>query len=147
MKEIVQPVSKEKHMRKKKLALQLAAIASVATLGLAGCAAGDDSSSGDTYKIAYLSYAVANSYDSPMLAAAQAVAGENNAEVTVFDANNDPNLQYQQLQDVISSGQYDGIITQPIFGTGLVDLVSDDQVAVAFAVAGFDPRGDQVGVL
>jgi ribose transport system substrate-binding protein len=125
MKEIVQPVSKEKHMRKKKLALQLAAIASVATLGLAGCAAGDDSSSGDTYKIAYLSYAVANSYDSPMLAAAQAVAGENNAEVTVFDANNDPNLQYQQLQDVISSGQYDGIITQPIFGTGLVDLVSE----------------------
>jgi ribose transport system substrate-binding protein len=71
-----------------------------------------------------MSFAVTNSYDSPMLAAAKAVAEANGAVVTVFDANNDPNAQYQQLQDVITSGKYQGIITQPIFGTGLVDLVS-----------------------
>jgi ribose transport system substrate-binding protein len=112
-------------MRKQKLLLSVAAMAAVTTLGLAGCAAEGGGSSGDQLKVAYLSFAVANSYDSPMLAAAQAVAAENNIEVTVFDANNDPNLQYQQLQDAISSGQYDGIITQPIFGTGLVDLVSE----------------------
>ncbi len=76
-----------------------------------------------TLRIAYLSFAVANSYDAPMLAAAQAVASDNNAKLTVFDANNDPKAQFAQLQDVIASGQYDGIILQPIFGTGLVDLV------------------------
>lgn len=75
------------------------------------------------FNIAYLSFAVANSFDAPMLASAQAVAADNNAKVTVFDANNDPQAQYSQLQDVITSKKYDGIIAQPIFGTGLVDLV------------------------
>ncbi len=73
--------------------------------------------------IAYLSFAVENSYDAPMLAAAQAVASDNNATMKVFDANNSPQTQYSQLQDVINSGQYNGIILQPIFGTGLLTLV------------------------
>jgi len=73
--------------------------------------------------IAYLSFAVENSYDAPMLAAAQAVASDNNATMKVFDADNSPQTQYSQLQDVITSGQYNGIILQPIFGTGLITLV------------------------
>ncbi len=78
---------------------------------------------GKTLSIAYLSFAVENSYDAPMLAAAQAVASDQNATVKVFDANNSPQTQYSQLQDVINSGQYSGIIVQPIFGTGLLSLV------------------------
>jgi ribose transport system substrate-binding protein len=58
-----------------------------------------------------------------MLAAAQGVASDENANVKVFDANNSPQTQYSQLQDVINSGQYGGIIVQPIFGTGLLSLV------------------------
>ena len=73
--------------------------------------------------IAYLSFAVENSYDAPMLAAAEAVASDNNATLKVFDANNNPQTQYSQLQDAITSGQYQGIILQPIFGTGLISLV------------------------
>jgi ribose transport system substrate-binding protein len=41
----------------------------------------------------------------------------------VFDANNSPQTQFSQLQDAINSGQYQGIIVQPIFGTGLTSLV------------------------
>lgn len=77
------------------------------------------------FNIAYMSFAVANSFDAPMLASAQAVAADNNAKLTVFDANNDPKAQYSQLQDVITSKKYDGIIVQAIFGTGLVDLVKE----------------------
>jgi ribose transport system substrate-binding protein len=106
-----------------------------AAVGLAGCstAASSGTSSGASSaaaapsgvaQIAYLSFAVANSYDAPMLAAAQAAAADNNAKLTVFDANNDPKTQYSQLQNVISSGTYQGVIVQPIFGTGLTDLVS-----------------------
>ena len=73
--------------------------------------------------IAYLSFAVDNSYDAPMLAAAQAVASTDGATLKVFDANNNPQTQYDQLQTVINSGQYNGIITQPIESTGLVSLV------------------------
>jgi ribose transport system substrate-binding protein len=101
--------------------LSLVAVTAVATLGLAGCSS-DTSTGGDKPQIAYLSFAVTNSYDSPMLAAAKAVAEAAGAEVTVFDANNDPKVQYQQLQDAITSGKFQGIITQPIFGTGLTDL-------------------------
>lgn len=102
---------------------------SAATLALTGCSApssstGDGADANKPLKIAYMSFAVANSYDAPMLAAAQAVASDNNAKITVFDANNDPQAQFTQLQNVITSGDYDGIITQPIFGTGLIDLVT-----------------------
>jgi ribose transport system substrate-binding protein len=107
----------------------------VAAVGLAGCSTATGTTSSTTassaaaaptgvVQIAYLSFAVANSYDAPMLAAAQAAAADNNAKLTVFDANNDPKTQYSQLQNVISSGTYQGIIVQPIFGTGLTDLVS-----------------------
>ena len=74
-------------------------------------------------KIAYLSFAVANSYDAPMLAAARKVAKAQGASVSVFDAANDPNKQLQQLQTVITSKQYNGVILQPIFGPQLISTV------------------------
>jgi ribose transport system substrate-binding protein len=74
-------------------------------------------------KIAYLSFAVANSYDAPMLAAAKDAAKKGNASITVFDANNDPKKQFSQLQTLASSKQYDGIIVQPVFGGGLISGV------------------------
>ena len=114
------------HSPHRRVALMVAAL-SVAALTLAACsgpATSEEPTGDEPLEIAYLSFAVANSYDTPMLAAAEAVAAENNAKITVFDANNDPQAQYTQLQNVITSGQYDGIITQPIFGTGLVDLVA-----------------------
>ena len=114
------------------------AAATVAGVALAACgssggssstgtsssaSASSGSSSSKPLNLAYLSFAVENSYDAPMLAAAQAVASDNHATMKVFDANNSPQTQYAQLQDVISSGQYNGIILQPIFGTGLTGLV------------------------
>lgn len=81
-------------------------------------------SSAKHLKIAYLSFAVDNSYDAPMLAAAQAVAAADHATVTVFDAANDPATQYSQFQDAITSGGYNGIITQPIESTNLIPLVA-----------------------
>ncbi len=114
-----------------------ASVAVAATLALAACSSSSSSSSpagsggsssaspasNQPLSIAYMSFAVENSYDAPMLAAAQAVASDNNATLKVFDANNSPQTQFSQLQDVINSGQYQGIIVQPIFGTGLISLV------------------------
>jgi ribose transport system substrate-binding protein len=88
-------------------------------------------------EIAYLSFAVANSYDAPMLAAAQAAAAAGNAKLTVLDANLDPAAQTKQLQDAVASGKYDGIITQPLFGAGLVAGVQE-AIAAGIAVANID---------
>jgi len=121
----------------RRISRRSAALAAATTAGLALAACGSStssssssaapeaSSSSKALNIAYLSFAVENSYDAPMLAAAQAVASDNHATMKVFDANNSPQTQYAQLQDVISSGQYNGIILQPIFGTGLTGLVKE----------------------
>jgi ribose transport system substrate-binding protein len=75
------------------------------------------------YKVAYLSYGVANSYDAPMLAAAQAVAAADGVKLVVFDSQTSYTTQVSQLQDVVASGQYQGIIVQPIYGAALVPTV------------------------
>jgi ribose transport system substrate-binding protein len=95
------------------------------------------SAAAKTLEIAYLSFAVANSYDAPMLAAAQAAAAAGNAKLTVFDANLDPNNQVKQLQDAVASGKYDAIITQPLYGAGLVEDVKK-AIAAGIAVGNID---------
>ncbi len=74
-------------------------------------------------RVAYLSFAIANSYDAPMLAAAQNVAKASKAKVTVFDAANDPKKQLGELQTAITSKQFNAIIVQPIFGPQLLPTV------------------------
>jgi ribose transport system substrate-binding protein len=96
-------------------------VTAIAAAGLAGGASARTSAG--TVNIAYLSFAVANSYDAPMLAAAKQAASAGGAKITVFDANNSPNTQLSQLQTATSSGQYQAIIVQPIFGTGLISAV------------------------
>jgi ribose transport system substrate-binding protein len=96
---------------------------SSAAASTAASGAASASAAPKAMNIAYLSFAVDNTYDAPMLAAAQAVASTEGAKLTVFDANNNPQTQFNQLQTVISSGQYNGIITQPIVSTGLISLV------------------------
>jgi ribose transport system substrate-binding protein len=97
------------------------AIAAIAA-GVASAAA-DRNAAAKPVRIAYLSFAVANSYDAPMLAAAKKSAAAGGGKITVFDAANDPKKQFAQLQTAASSGQYDVIIVQPIFGTGLIGEV------------------------
>jgi len=100
-------------------------------------ATSSSSASGKTYNVAYLSYAVANDYDKGMLANAQAVAAKNGIKITVFDAANSSNTQYSQMQTAISSGKYQGIITQPIVGTALVPLVQQ-AIAAGIKVVNMD---------
>src|SRR3546814_3724689 len=123
----------------------------VAALGIAGLlligctpsadTGGDGSAAPEyeTIEVAFLSFAVANTYDTPMLEAAQQVADANNVNLTVFDANNDPTAQASQLQDAIASGQYQGIITQPIYGPGLIAGV-EQAIEAGIKVVNVDQR-------
>jgi ribose transport system substrate-binding protein len=75
--------------------------------------------------IAYFSFAVQNSYDAPMLAAARKAAAAGNADLTVFDANNAGQKQFSQVQDALATGSYDGLVIQSVDGAGLVPLVKE----------------------
>jgi ribose transport system substrate-binding protein len=100
------------------------AVAALVVTALVAAAAGATRSRASApVRVAYLSYAVANSYDAPMLAAAKAVAKAQGAKVTVFDAANDPKKQLSELQTVASSKQYQAIIVQPIFGPQLTTAI------------------------
>jgi ribose transport system substrate-binding protein len=90
-----------------------------------------------TLQLAYLSFAVANSYDAPMLGAAQASAAAGNAKLTVFDANLDPAAQTKQLQDAVASGKFDGIVLQPLYGAGLVSG-AQDAIKAGVAIGNID---------
>ncbi|MBA2720136.1 MAG: sugar ABC transporter substrate-binding protein [Chloroflexi bacterium] len=90
-----------------------------------------------TLELAYLSFAVANSYDAPMLAAAQGAAAAGNAKLTVFDANLDPAAQAKQLQDAVASGKFDGIVLQPLYGAGLV-TGAQDAIKAGIAIGNID---------
>jgi ribose transport system substrate-binding protein len=107
--------------RRRLIGATAAALAVCALTAAAGSAS--RSRAAAPIRVAYLSYAVANSYDAPMLAAAKAVAKSNGAKVTVFDAANDPKKQLAELQTAASSKQYDAIIVQPIFGPQLTSAI------------------------
>jgi ribose transport system substrate-binding protein len=119
----------------------LVAIAGLAVAACSGSTASTAPSGGAAadkpLEIAYLSFAVANSYDAPKLAAAKAAAAAGNANLTVFDANLDPNAQVKQLQDAVASGRYDAIITQPLYGAGMVEDVKK-AIAAGIKVGNID---------
>ncbi len=102
-----------------------------------GSTAAPPSLAAKTLELAYLSFAVANSYDAPMLAAAQGSAAAGNAKITVFDANLDPAAQTKQLQDAVASGKFDGIILQPLYGAGLV-TGAQDAIKAGVAIGNID---------
>ncbi|MDA8301978.1 MAG: sugar ABC transporter substrate-binding protein [Actinomycetota bacterium] len=117
-----------------------AVLSAVALTGLAAAPTGASAPprhQGRTLHVAYLSFAVQNSYDAPMLRAARQEAKKANVDLTVFDAENSPTKQYAELQDAITSHKYQGIIVQPIFGTGLLGLVRQ-AIAAHIAVANMD---------
>src|SRR3954470_16036357 len=107
-------------MRVAVAAMVLLAVGAAAAVVAGGAAGGKTAK---PVRVAYLSFAVANSYDAPMLAAAKAVAKQQNAKVTVLDAANDPKKQLAELQTAVSSKQYDAVIVQPIFGPQLIPTI------------------------
>ncbi len=98
---------------------------SSAQASASGSATTSASSSGSSGKakqvhMAFLAFAVANSYQMPMINAARAAATKAGASFTVLDANNSPTTQNSQLQTAISSGHYNVLLMQPVFGAGAV---------------------------
>ena len=81
-----------------------------------------------TYEIAYLSASSANTWLSASVREMQAVASANDINITEFDAQFDPAKQTAQLQDVIASGKYDGVVVCAIYGVG---LIPDIEAAIA----------------
>jgi ribose transport system substrate-binding protein len=106
---------------------------SVIAAGLGGKAT---AGSGKTLQIAYLNPSAANTWLLESKIAMQKVAAKRNAQVTEFDAQFDATKQAQQIQDVIASGKYQGIVLNPT-GAGLeTDVAAALKAGIKVAVIG-----------
>lgn len=79
-------------------------------------------------QIAYLSASSANTWLAASLDEMEQVAAQNGMTITEFDAQFDPAKQAAQMQDVISSGQYAGMILVALTGAG---VTPDVEAAIA----------------
>lgn len=76
-------------------------------------------------QIAYLSASSANTWLLKSREAMEAIAADNNLEIVEFDAQFDGAAQQQQFQDVIASGQYDGVVLVSLAGAGSQPDIQD----------------------
>lgn len=74
----------------------------------------------ETNRVAYLSISSANTWLTSSAAEMEKVAAENNIEIVEFDAQFDAAKQTAQMQDVIASGKYAGIILVSFSGAGAI---------------------------
>ena len=94
-------------------------------------------------QIAYLSASSANTWYASSRQQMQQIADENGIKMVEFDAAFDPQVQTAQLQDVIASDEYDGVIVAAVNGPGLIPDIEDAlaqgiQVVVLNTVVGDD---------
>ena len=107
----------------------LLALAILPIIGLSACSAatsqGASSSAQPAIQIAYLSASSANTYLAASRVVMNKLAAEDNVKLTEFDGKFTPSVQTKQIQDVISSGRYKGIILATADGVGIQPSVKE----------------------
>ncbi len=121
----------------------MAAAALVAcTAALAACGGSDSGGGGATdggkraQNIAFLSPSAANTYISQTWEAMQRLAARRGVKLTEFDAAFDIAKQQQQLQAVIASNRYQGIVISPMGNALTADLEAPATAGLKLAVVG-----------
>lgn len=98
----------------------------VGSAGLVGCGGGGDSGSGGsnaTKRIAYLAASSENGFAKGAYAGILEAAKKEGADVKILDGKFDPTVQFNQLEDIIASKQYDGVVILVVDGVGISTLV------------------------
>ena len=95
-------------------------------IALTACSGNAPESGGEEQiRVAFLNVSAANTYLASARDAMTDYADEENVKITDFDAKFDAGIQANQIQDVISSGQYQGLILTALDGAGTVPAVQE----------------------
>lgn len=111
----------------------LSGTVALATVVLAsGCAtsgsSGSDQADAPT-QVAFLSASSANTWLAASRTSMDAAAKKANAKITQFDGKFQPGIQQKQIQDIISSKKYDGLIIASIDGEGIIPALNQATAA------------------
>lgn len=98
----------------KKSAAKFALVGALATTAMVSTAAAED------MNVAFINASSANTWLASSLAEMETIAAANGITITEFDGQFDPAKQATQMQDVITSGQYDGMVLVALNGPGVV---------------------------
>lgn len=82
-------------------------------------AAGDSGGSGKSHRIAFFTDSLDNAYLQAGVAAAKEVAAQRGARLDVISAGWDANKQLTQVQDAVTSGNYDALVVESVDGRTL----------------------------
>jgi ribose transport system substrate-binding protein len=127
------------------IALSVAAAGGVAACGSSGSGSSSGSSSGGSgktvKKIAFFGFASANSFAQATFAGIKEQAAKEGVQVKFFDPNFDSAKQVSQIQNAITSGQYQAFIVQSNDGNAVVPPIKEALAAGIKVVAEFTPVG------
>ena len=81
---------------------------------------------GETLEIAHFVAIQANPVEEVIIRAAQEVAdADGNVNVTLFDANSDPQAQIAQCQDALAQNKFDAFVLKPVAGPTMIQCAED----------------------
>jgi len=125
------------------LVVAVAATVSVAAFAAAGSAktTAPGASQAKVKKIAFFGFAAANSFAQATWAGVQQTAKANNVQAKFFDPNFNAQKQVSQIQDAITSGQYEAFVIQANDGNAVVPVIKQAIKAGIIVVGEFTPIG------
>jgi ribose transport system substrate-binding protein len=115
-----------RHARPGRTAFVAAATLALAACGSSSAAPGASGSAAahKTYRIAFLASSSQNGYNQAVYQGIQAEASKlGNVQTTILDGQFSATVQFNQVQDAVASGKYDGIV-----------IVPNDTVGIAAAI-------------
>jgi ribose transport system substrate-binding protein len=128
------------------------AVAAAMAGGLAACGSDEESSSSaagsgsepaakEVKKIAFFGFASANSFAQATWAGIQETAAKEGVEAKFFDPNFDSAKQVSQIQNAITSGEYQAFVVQSNDGNAVVPPIKEAIEAGIKVVGEFTPVG------
>jgi ribose transport system substrate-binding protein len=134
--------------RTQPLLLAVVAVSSALVLGACGSDGAGESGSGEQYSIAFLASSSQNGYNKAVWEGIQSTAEElGNVETAILDGAFDANVQFNQMQDVASSGQYDGVVVVPNDNVGIAAALPaavEQSIPVVTVLFPIGPELDQM---
>lgn len=138
---------------KRHVAATLAGVTALGLLGACGSDGNDQDGGGKgDFKIAFLAASSQNGFNRAFWDGIEQRAEELGVDATILDGEFDANVQFTQLQDISSSGQYDGVVVVPNDNVGLAAAIPPESgvpvVSVLFPlgsdITALEPQVDGV---
>jgi len=99
----------------------------------------------DTVRIAFLAASSQNGYNDATWQGVKAAAAElDNVEVEIFDGEFSATVQFSQVEDIVASGRFDGIVIAPNDTVGIATALEDAVDAGILVASTLFPVGPEL---